>query len=154
MKSATSTNILDTGKFVKFPEGYKTSKNYVPKRVPIPIEVQALVTGSLAYDKRRQGEKPPKLDMFTQLVELGYHATQSMVRTEGKLQFTDDELEVPTFTQDVIWIPQEQNDGLQEILEAYNTSLDAAGKKRLRGVVPIVCAMLRRGAHVAPKTEI
>jgi len=152
--TATSNTILDTGKFTKFPEGYKTSGEYVPKRVPIPLEVQALVAGALPYDQRRQGEKPPKLDIYTQIIELGYQATQSKFRSDGAYLFTEDELSVPTFTQDVIWLPQELNEGLQALLDAYNLSLDGAGKKRLRGVVPVVCAMLRRGVSIAPKKDL
>lgn len=145
--------MLDTSKFTKHPDGYKKSKDYTPKRVPIPLEVQSSVTAALPYDSRKQGDKPPKLDVFSQLVDLGYQATQSRFRQEGGYQFTEDELQVPAITEDVIWLDQVVNGEITQILEAYNIAREAAGLKRLRGVVPIVCALLRRGASIAPKSQ-
>lgn len=149
--------MLDTSKFTKFPEGYKSSGEYTPKRVPIPIDVQSSVTMALLNDRRKQGDKrgkgdkPTKLEVFSQLVDWGYQATQSMFRQNGGYEFTDDELEVPDITEDVIWLDKVVNDQIASILETYNIARDAANQKRLRGVVPIVCALLRRGAIIAPK---
>ena len=146
--------MLDTSKFTKHPEGYKKSGEYTPKRVPIPLDVQSLVTAALPYDTRKQGDKPPKLDVFSQLVDLGYQSTQSRFRQAGGYEFTEDELQVPGITEDVIWLDKVVNDEISNILEAYNIAREAAGLKRLRGVVPIVCALLRRGAVISPKTTL
>lgn len=154
MNTATSNSMLDTSKFTKHPEGYKKSGDYTPKRVAIPLEVQSFVTAALPYDTRKQGEKPPKLDVFSQLVDLGYQSTQSRFRNEGNYAFTEDELQVPDITEDVIWLDKVVNDQVANILEAYNVTREAAGLKRLRGTVPIVCALLRRGAIIAPKKEL
>lgn len=155
MNTATSNKLLDTSRFTKHPEGYKISGNYTPKRVPIPLDIQSYVTGSLPFDKRRQGEKPPKLDIYTQLVELGYQFTQSNLRGGRPYEFTEEELQVPDIRQDVIWLPEvELNVKISEILAVYNITRESAGLKRLRGVVPIICALLRRGVTVAPKIEM
>ena len=139
---------------MKHPEGYKTSGEYTPKRVPIPLDIQSLVTGSLPFDTRKQGEKPPKLDIYTQLVELGYQSTQSGLRVSRKYDFTEDELSVPDIREDVIWLPEDElNARIAEMLASYNVAREAAGLKRLRGVIPIICALLRRGAAAAPKTK-
>jgi len=158
--TATSNTILDTGKFTKFPEGYKASGEYVPKRVAVPIEVQTFVTTSLLSDRRKQGDrykkgdKPTKLEIFSQLIELGYQVTQSKARNEGGYDFSDDELQVPDITEDVIWLDKVVNEQVANILEAYNIIRDTAGQKRLRGTVPVVCALLRRGVSIAPKKDL
>lgn len=152
--SSPSNKVLDTAHYSKFPKGYKMAGTHTPKRVPVPLEIQSLVTGSLPYDQRKQGEKPPKLDIYSTMISDGLDATKLQYQSQGHYLFTEDELKVPDVTEDVLWIDNEENEQIAQILEAYNVTREGAGLKRLRGVVPIVCAMLRRGAALAPTKKV
>ena len=52
-------------------------------------------------------------------------------------------------TDDVLWIQPEVNDGIKEMLDIVNAYRLTTGEKRIRGVVPIVCALIRKGAQVS-----
>lgn len=142
---STKISVIDTSAFNKLPDGYKQSSDYVPKRFRIPLYVQSQVAAALPYDTRRLGEKPPKLDIYTSLLDLGLRAAQEEAEQKGEYHFTGAELSIPETPEDVIWIPRETVDVLNVILRDHNWFRSQAGMPKLTGTAPIICALLRRG---------
>ena len=146
MNTATRT-LIDTTTFERVGK-----EGRIPKRVPVPLDVQSLVSASLPYDPRKQGERPTTLDIYTQLIDLGLTAyiNESAGRTQDEDPFglTDEQMATHE-TEDVLWIQPEVNDGIKEMLLVANIFRMASGQKRIRGVVPIVCALIRKGIEVS-----
>jgi hypothetical protein len=147
----TATRILiDTTTFERVGK-----EGRVPKRVPVPLDVQSLVSASLPYDPRKQGERPTTLDIYTQLIDLGLDAyiTDSAEGMGGSLihdpfGLTDDQMATHE-TDDVLWIQSEVNAGIKEMLDIVNVYRLNMSQKRIRSVVPIVCALIRKGVQVS-----
>ena len=146
MNTATRT-LIDTTTFERVGKDGR-----IPKRVPVPLDVQSLVSASLPYDPRKQGERPTTLDIYTQLIDLGLTAyiNESAGRTQDEDPFglTDDHMATHE-TDDVLWIQPEVNDGIKEMMDIVNAHRLTTGEKRIRGVVPIVCALIRKGIEVS-----
>ena len=153
MNTATRT-LIDTKTFERIGK-----EGRVPKRVPVPLDVQSLVSASLPYDPRKQGERPTTLDIYTQLIDMGLDAyiTDSAEGMGGSLtqdpfNLTDEQMATHD-TEDVLWLSQTTNDGIKEMLEIVNVYRLNLGQKRIRGVVPIVCALIRKGVQVSLSNE-
>jgi hypothetical protein len=146
MNTATRT-LIDTTTFERVGK-----EGRVPKRVPVPLDVQSLVSASLPYDPRKQGERPTTLDIYTQLIDLGLTAyineSAGRAQDEDPFGLTDDQMATHE-TDDVLWIQPEVNDGIKEMLDIVNANRLTTGEKRIRGVVPIVCALIRKGVQVS-----
>lgn len=151
---SVKVSIIDTHKFDKLPDGYKTSPEYVPKRLSIPLYVQSQVAAALPYDTRRLGDKPPKLDLYTALLEVGMRAAIFEAERLGFYNFTNTELAIPETSEDVIWIPRETVSQLNAILEQHNTVRVEAGLPKLTGTAPIICALLRKGLAASTQCKI
>ena len=127
-------------------------KGGIPKRVRVPLKIQSLVASSLPYDPRKQGDRPTKLDIYSHLVDIGlnhYISESADKRTDqNPFGLTDTVMTVHSNTEDVIWLSEKTNDAIKEMFGIHNAYLAGIGGKRLRGVVPIVCALMNKGAEL------
>lgn len=151
---ATPKIILDPSQFVRVE--FETKKGKIDRkathrslRIPIPLEIQAMVNTALKYDYRRQGAKPTELDLYAQLVEAGYQTVEASLRDTALTGVDDSHLTVPTVDKTVVWLEKDLSDKVRLQFSTFNIERQTEGKARIRAIEGYIIALMRLGTYVA-----
>lgn len=153
-----ATSVIDTTQFQRGSDDPRKDKSYCPQRVILPPEVLSIVRASLPFDKRKQGSDgglPTETAIYWQLIEIGLNHVRSEHRQNGGvIDFTQKELAIPDTTEYPIWMPIELKENAVSLLGEYNAQLERQMLRKLAGIGPLLCALVRRGLMNAPIKNI
>ena len=133
---------LNLKHFIPAPESGET---LVPKRIPIPVAVQQSVALSMLSDPRPASKRPRLIDIYLQMAINGLEIMKAEFDDKQDYFISDKDLKNVSITADVFWIPESVNEDFKSLLAAVNSFRQAKGESRVRSVVPLICAAIRKG---------
>lgn len=146
----TPTTILDPAQFERVvyhtqngrPDRAATHKSM---RVSVPLSIQSVVNTALIYDPRKIGTKPTEIDVYAQIVALGYADVEETIVAIGRIGIPEQTMTIPACDKVVLWLPYELSEKVRLQFKRLNIERQDNGLAKVRSIEGYIIALLWRG---------
>lgn len=146
----TPTTILDPAQFERVayhtqngrPDRAATHKSM---RVAVPLSIQSVVNTALIYDPRKIGTKPTEIDVYAQIVALGYNDVEETIVAIGRIAIPEQTMTIPACDKVVLWLPDDLSEKVRLQFKRLNIERQDNGLTKVRSIEGYIIALLWRG---------